>query len=172
MAEQFNRPTPQSRPIQQAPAPTPKEEGELVTFLPPRGESDVVKWRGVEFKAGVPVRLTDKSHIEAARGHKFFRVGNEAKGDEPSRAPTDAMEYRGHVLEWMRDVSTVDQLARNWAADRDLRVKCEIGHDDIQYLGTLIEPKLRDMRQAEGLSQGQIAEIWMKHGVLELPWRA
>jgi hypothetical protein len=148
------------------------EEGELVTYLPPPGDADVVKWRGVEFKAHVPVRITDKDHIDACRNNRFFRIGDQSGAAAPRGLPSDAMTYRGHVLDWMRDVQTIDQLARCWAADRDLRAECEIGYDDMQYLGTLIEPKLRDMRQSEGLNQVQVAEIWMKHGVLDLPWRA
>jgi hypothetical protein len=72
----------------------------------------------------------------------------------------------------MEGVSTIEQLVKNWAQDRDVRLKCETGHDDISYLGTLIEPKLRQMRLSEGLSESQVAELWMRYGVFELPWRA
>jgi len=175
--QQFNRPQPPklTAPPPKEPgelAPPPKEPGELVTYLPGNDDPPTTKWRGIEFKANMPLRVTDEEHIEAARGNRFFRVGNEAAKDNPNRAPTDAMDYRAHVVQWMRGVTTVEQLISHWAADRDLRSKCEVGRDDIQYLGTLIEPKIRVMRQAEGLTQAQIAEIWMKHGVLDLPWRA
>jgi len=166
--EQFNRPQPQK-----AAAPPPsKEPGELVTYVPRSGDPETTKWRGVEFKANVPVRITDESHIEAARANSFYRVGNEIRKDVPNGPPADAMEYRGHVMGWIGGVTTIEQLVTHWAADRDLRTKLEVGYDDIQYLGTLIEPKLRMMRQAEGLSQAQIADIWIKHGILDLPWRA
>ena len=82
------------------------------------------------------------------------------------------MDYRGYVLEWMKSVSTIEDLVKHWAADRNLRVKCEVGEDDIRYLGTLIEPKLRQMRLQAGLSDTAVADIWVKHGVLDLPWRA
>ncbi len=148
------------------------DASELITYLPPAGDADVVKWRGVEFHANVPVRLTNKDHIEAARGNRFFRVGDEVKGDNPNLAPSDAMEYRAHAVDWIARVSTVDQLVRNWSADRDLRIKCEVGYDDIMYLGTLVEPKLRQMRLSEGLSDMQVAEVWVKHGILDIPWRS
>ena len=165
--EQFSRQQP--RPPA---APPPKEPGELVTYIPRAGDPETTKWRGVEFPANVPVRVTDESHIAAARSNSYFRVGNEINKDTPNGPPTDGMGYRGHVVGWIGAVTTIDQLVSRWAADRDLRAKCDVGLDDIQYLGTLIEPKIRVMRQAEGLSQAQIAEIWMKHGVLDLPWRA
>ena len=158
---------------QQAPEqPKPgRPPGELVTYLAGDGDPATLKWRGVEFKANVPQRITDKAHIAAARTNRFFRVGNETK-EAPNAAPEDSMDYRAHVVEWMRGVTTVEGLVKNWAADRALRVKCEVGEDDVKFLGTLIEPKLRDMRNAEGLSHPQIAQLWMDHGVLELPWRA
>jgi len=145
---------------------------ELVTYLPGEGDPVKTKWRGVEFTANVPTRVTNKDHLAAARANRFYRVGNDAPQENPNRAPTDAMEYRGHVLGWMEGVSTIEQLVKNWAQDRDVRLKCETGHDDISYLGTLIEPKLRQMRLSEGLSESQVAELWMRYGVFELPWRA
>ena len=145
--------------------------GEMLTYLAGEGDPVTIKWRGVEFKANVPQRVADKAHIAAARTNKFFRVGNELK-EAPSFAPKDSMDYRAHVIDWMRDVTTVDHLVRNWSADRNLRVKCEVGDDDVRYLGTIIEPRLRTMRQAEGLSDGQVAQIWIDHGILDLPWRA
>jgi hypothetical protein len=147
-------------------------EGVEVTYLPCEGDPVTIKWRGVEFKANVPVLVSDDAHIEAARGNKFFGVGGEAKTDNPNRAPVDAMDYRAHVIDWMRDVQTVEELVTYWAADRNLRGKCDVGDDDIRYLGTIIEPKLRDLRNQEGLNQVQVAQIWIDHGILELPWRA
>ncbi len=149
----------------------PADEGEMVTYLAGEGDPASVKWRGVEFKANAPQRIKDPSHIEAARANRFFRVGDENK-ETPNRPIEDAMDYRAHVVEWMRGVTTVEELVKSWAADRSLRVKCETGEDDIRFLGTLIEPKLRDMRKGEGLSDGQVAQIWVDHGILDLPWRA
>lgn len=162
MAEQMTRPAAQqARPV-----------GEMLTYCPGEGDPHVTTWRGVEFKANVPTRVTDMDAIEVARGNRYFRVGDSESAHNPHQAPKDAMQYRGHVLKWMAEVSTVEHLVRHWAADRNLRSKLEVGQDDIGYLGTLIEPRLEKMRKAEGLNQQQTAELWIKHGVLELPWRA
>jgi hypothetical protein len=82
------------------------------------------------------------------------------------------MEYRGHVVDWLKNVETIDQFVIKWAADRDLRETCEVGQDDVSYLGTLVEPKLRAMRLAEGKSENDVAGVFVKRGVLELPWRS
>ena len=153
--------------------PAPKAEpGEDVTYLPGDGDPAKTKWRGVEFHANVPVRIVDSDHIEAARGSRYFRVGNDGPKENPNEGPKDAMDYRGHVIEWMKRVETIEDLVKNWAADRNLRIKCEVGDDDIRYLGTLFEPKIRAMRNQEALNEAGVAAIWIKHGVLELPWRA
>lgn len=155
-----------------APEPDPGIE---VVYLPGNGDPAICKWRGIEFKANVPVRVVEKDRpgmIEAARGNRFFRVGSDKSNNEPMGPPQTAMEYRGHVVDWLKDCTTVDQVVAHWAADRDLRTKCEVGQDDISYLGTLVEPKLRQFRMAEGLSEMDVAGIWVKHGTLDLPWRS
>jgi hypothetical protein len=116
--------------------------------------------------------VTSEAHIEAARGNKFFRVGAGGPNNAPVGPPKTAMEYRGHVVDWIKDCETVDQVAAHWAADRQLRFVCEVGQDDISFLGTLVEPKLRALRMAEGLTDSQVAAVWIKHGVLDLPWRS
>lgn len=154
-------------------SPAPKEDGDLVTYCPGDGDPHTTKWRGVEFKANTPIRLVGRGDlVEAARGNRFFRVGSEKRVDEPVGPPTDSMQYRAHVVDWLNEISTVDQLVSKWAADRDLRMKCEVGHDDISFLGTLVEPKLRAMRLQEGMSETDVAGVWIKHGVMELPWRS
>ena len=150
-----------------------KEPGEDIFYLPGEGDPHTVKWRGVEFKSNVATRVTDKELIEAARANRFYRVGNDAPNMGAFVGPPKtAMEYRSYVVDWIKGCETVDQVAAHWAADRDLRGKCEVGNDDISFLGTLVEPKLRALRQREGLSDMGVAGIWVKHGVLEFPWRS
>jgi hypothetical protein len=149
-----------------------KEPGELVMYCPSPGDPIKTKWRGVEFNANVPVRIFDAEHIEAARGNRQFSVGNKGPDDDNPGPPTTAMEYRGHVVDWLKTISTVDQFVAEWARDRTLRMACEVGVDDVNYLGTLIEPKLHAMRLAEGLSTNDVAAIFVKRGELEIPWRS
>lgn len=150
-----------------------KEEGEIVVYRPGEGDPSSCKWRGVTFKANVPVRIKSADHIDAARGNKFFHVGSgDMEDDGPRRQPKNAMEYRAHVVDWMKNTRSIDDLAAAWSADRVLREKCEVGEDDVSFLGTLVEPKLRQLRLEAGLSEMDVARIWVKHGVLDLPWRS
>jgi hypothetical protein len=52
----------------------------LASAIPPKlgsgpGDPPTTTWRGVEFRAGETMRIEDVSHIDAARGNRFFRVG-------------------------------------------------------------------------------------------------
>jgi hypothetical protein len=155
-----------------AAAPEPPPAGEDITYLPGDGDPHTVKWRGQEFKANTPVRVTNESLIEAALLSRFFRVGSSDPTKAPAGSPKTAMEYRAHVVDWIKDCEMVDQVATHWAADRQFRVTCEVGQDDISFLGTLVEPKLKALRMKEGLTDAQVAAVWIKHGVLDLPWRS
>lgn len=177
------KPTPQ--PQASAAPPQPSEAkpdaGEDVTYLPGPGDKSTTKWRGHDFKAGVPVRVTDPHHLEAIKGNPFFRVG---KGDgkypdrHPSDAPTNPMEYRAHVVAWIKEIGektdppgTIDDIVKHWADDRALRQTCDAGSDDIKWLGQFIEPKLMEFKRREGLSENQVAQVWIKYGFVEIPWR-
>jgi hypothetical protein len=157
------------------------DDGELVTYLPAAGDKPTTRWRGLEFKANVPVRVTDKDHLEAIKGNPFFRVG---KGDgkypdrHPSDAPTNPMEYRAHVVAWIKEISaksdppgTIEDIVKHWADDRALRQTCDAGSDDIKWLGTIVEPKLMEFKRRDGLNENQVAQVWIKYGFVEIPWR-
>lgn len=154
------------------PPHAPVEDGEELTYLPADGDPHTIKWRGHEFKANTPKRVNDADHIEAARGNRFFRVGNDGPKENPNLAPATSQQYRAHVVKWMKDVETVGALIQKWASERVLRQTCEVGLDDVSYLGSLVEPKLRAMRMKEGMSDGDVANTWMRAGILELPWRS
>jgi len=144
---------------------------ETITYMPGKGDPDVCSWRRMTFPAGVPVEVSDASMIKAARGNRYFHVGSGIPAKNPNRGPDDDMSYRGHVVEWLKETTTVDQLAEKWASEETLRQQCEIGDVGIRYLGTLIEPKLRDMALMEGLDSVAVAKLFIKHGILMLPWR-
>ena len=154
------------------PAPAEEFEGEELTYVPGSDDPPTCKWRGREFRANVPMRIKDKSLIEAARVNRFFRVGGVGPEPGDNDPPKTAMQYRTHVVAWMKGVNTVDDLVTKWSEDRDMRRVCEVGRDDIDWLGLLFEPKLRHMRIEEGLSELDVAGVWVKHGTLELPWRS
>lgn len=153
-------------------APTEEFEGEDLTYVPGSDDPPTCKWRGREFRANVPMRIKDKSLIEAARVNRFFRVGGAGPEPGDNDPPKTAVQYRAHVVAWMKAVNTVDDLVVKWSEDRDMRRVCEVGHDDIDWLGRLFEPKLHHMRIEEQLSELDVAGVFVKHGILEIPWRS
>lgn len=164
----------QAQTIAPAKPETAPDEGEDLTYLPQAGDPASVKWRGVEFKANVPRRITDLDHIEAARTNRFFRVGKgdpKYEGRNPNDPPATPMQYRAHVVAWIKTCETVEDVVKHWSDDRVLRQTCEVGSDDIQWLGSLVEPQLATFRRREGLSDAAVANVWIKYGVLDLPWR-
>lgn len=164
----------QAQPI--APEKPDQQEaaGEDLTYLPGPGDPLTTHWRGVAFKAGETIRVTDPLHIEAARTNRFFRVGKgdpKDTGRNPNDGPKTAMEYRAHVVAWIKTCDSVEGLVKHWADDRVLRQTCEVGDDDVKWLGTLAEPVLYDLRRKQGMSDTDVARVWIKYGVLDLPWR-
>lgn len=173
---------PDPKPTQQLPSPSDQpspsvaksDDGEDVTYLPVAGDPASVTWRGHLFKANVPKRIVDPEHIDAVRGNKFFRVGK-ADPDDPDHNPNDppstAMEYRAHVVAWLKTSDTVEGVVKHWADDRQVRNACNIGEDDIRWLGTLAGPKLMEFKRREGMNEQNYAQMWIKYGFTEIPWR-
>lgn len=159
------------------PAPDPQAAeaavpiGEELVYLPGRDDPSTVKWRGILFEANVPKRVTDSGMIAAARENPFYRVGNAAPASRRNESPKTGAAYRVHAVNWIRSSAAVEDLVRHWRDEANLRNSCEVGADDIAYLGSLIDPKLQDLAKAEELDPQQVARIWIRHGILELPWR-
>lgn len=147
------------------------EAAPRVTYLPGDGDPAVTKYRGITFKAHQPTEVT-KEIVDAVRGNRFFQIGDEPVQQAATDLPKTHEQYRAWVINWMKDVSTVRDLIRHWTEDQSLRHTCEVGSDDMNYLGTIIAPKVEGMRRSEGLSEQQLANLWIQAGVFELPWRS
>ena len=78
------------------------DEGEDLTYIPGSEDPPTCKWRGREFRANVPMRIKDKSLIEAARTNRFFRVGGVGPEPGDNDPPKTAVQYRAHVVAWMK----------------------------------------------------------------------
>ena len=168
-----------SRPVQSqtlAPAKpdASPDDGEDVVYLPGPSDPPSVPWRGHVFKANVPKRITDAAHIEAARGNRFFRVGKGDPGNSdhnPNDPPATTMQYRAHVVAWLKTCETVEDVVRHWSEDRQVRQACDVGEDDVKWLGTLAGPKLMEFKRREGMNEQNFAQVWLKYGFIEIPWR-
>jgi len=77
------------------------------------------------------------------------------------------------VPTWLKLDLTMAQFKALVAVERHSGISvCEVGRDDIDWLGRLFEPKLHHMRIEEQLSELDVAGVFVKHGILEIPWRS
>lgn len=135
--------------------PESEAVSETVTYLPGPEDPPQVKWAGYIFRANTPRTVTNAELIEKARGNKHFKVG----AFDPSRDGVEAMEqspgpktsdqYRAHAVAWLKKMESVDELDRKWASEEVLRIDCEVGADDIDFLRDLFNPKRAELRKRE-----------------------
>lgn len=176
---------------------TPPAEAysETLTYVAGEGDPPFVKWGGQTFHHNTPKELKahaegterermNHSLIESARGNKHFKVaGKLAKhAIDPATTPKDSAQYRAHVVKWLTEIkadkeghlnddsSHTEAIVKAWAKDKALREACEVGTDDLDYIGTLLMPLLYDCAKAEGLSVEQLGKLWADNGITELPW--
>lgn len=157
---------------------------ETITYMPGPMDPAVTKWCGHTFQANVGKDITghpdgsaaeklNHQLIEAARTNKHFKVGSaRTPARETRELPKTAEEYRRYAVAWIKDpeIQTTEQLITRFARDRDLQFACEVGADDYAWLSTLFMPKLHELAKADELTEGQVASIWINHGVMQLPW--
>lgn len=164
--------------------PEMKSLTESVTYIPGSGDPNSVTWCGHTFRANIAKDITghpggsererlNHQLIERARDNKHFKVG---QGRAPRRdvlaQPETAEEYRAYMVGWLQDpaIQHADQLIERFAQDRDLQASCEVGSDDFSYLSTLFMPKLHEFAKGDELTEGQVASLWINHGINQLPW--
>lgn len=149
------------------------KNGTEVTYQPGFGDPMTVKWRGYNLTAGKPVVITNADDLEAAKKNKFFAVdGHDNTEENPNAGPMSSMDYRRRWVGEMDRFQTVEELIKAFAGERQMREAAGVGQDDIKWLGTMIEPRIKDMRGREGLNDRQVSDLWLKYGIPDQPWRA
>jgi len=147
---------------------------ELITYVPGDSGPAKVRFAGFTFQAHVPQRVEAKaSWIDMVRGNKSFVVGefDPAKLDKiVAPAPKTDKQYRAHCIAWLNRAQSVRDIIRLWVRDTQLRHECEVGSDDFDWLGSLIEPRLAELAKIDGLTEKQVAGLWVEHGVFQKPW--
>jgi uncharacterized protein (DUF736 family) len=156
---------------------------ESITYLPGDGDPSTVTWCGHTFRANVAKEITGHADgtdreqlnhqlIERARDNPHFKVGDARPKRTGREIPKTAEEYRAYMAAWLQDPSIqhADQLIARFAKDRELQAACEVGSDDFSLLATLFMPKLHEMAKADELTEGQVAQLWINHGINQLPW--
>lgn len=156
---------------------------ETITYVPGPMDPPLVKWGGHTFHANIPKEITGHAEgsareklnlnmIESARGNKYYRVGNARATRDVAALPNTSNEYRAYMVDWLKDPSLdhAEKLIARFVRDRDLQLSCEVGADDYAYLATLFMPRLHELSHADELNEGQVASLWVNHGVNQLPW--
>jgi hypothetical protein len=160
---------------------------ETVTYVPGPMDPVIVTWCGHKFEANVSKEIkghaggTDREKlnanlIESARNNRLFRIGNEKPKRNALKDPATAEEYRIYMVEWLQapDLNSpsthAEDLIARFAKDRELQVKCGVGTDDYEYLGTLFMPKLHQLAKRDELNDTQIGSVWLRYGFNTLPW--
>lgn len=96
---------------------------------------------------GVPGRI---SVVELARGNSGFMVDGvrvERKlGSQ--RLPTDADQYRGYAMTWIRQSNTLRQLDQRWDGEANLREKCGLEPKDENYIMPFLEQRRDQLKEA------------------------
>lgn len=146
-----------------APKPAADEEAESpsliaseqITYRPIHdGDPAKVTWMGLVFHANVPKTITNPKLIDAAKGNKWFKVGEfDPKTDgvpvEETGLPKTPEQYRAHVIAWLKRMESVDALDTKWAGEETLRIECGVGTDDIEYLAGFVDPARHELRKRD-----------------------
>lgn len=126
---------------------------EIVTYTPGPGDNNEVTWMGHKFKAHVPHPVRNAKLIEMSRNNKFFHVGefdaSKHSYQETVSEPKTAEAYRAWAVNWLKDVTSVDDLCERWANEARMRARLEVGFDDFNYMSHLFQPKLDDLLRRE-----------------------
>ncbi len=125
---------------------------EQVTYVPGPQDPPFVRWRGHVFHANIPKRVTNEALIEQAKGNRFFRVGPfdlKVNGVtvEETPLPKTSQQYRAWAVAWFKTMTSERDFDDRWAAEETLRMDCEVGTDDIDYLWTLAAPKKAELHK-------------------------
>ena len=158
---------------------------ETLTYLPGEGDPSTVKWGGHVFRANVAKEITGDASgseqekinhsmiVSARNNHPHFSIAGERRPRKVRNpVPTNAEEYRRYFVSWLNDPGMIsaEAMISRFAKDRELQAACEVGADDFAYIRDLFMPKLSDLARADEMSVEQVAQMWLNHGINQLPW--
>lgn len=91
-----------------------------------------------------------KSMIEIAKTNPSFEVEGEApvairKPGRP-RVPRTSEDYRSHAQAWIAASEDHEDLEQRWTEEDELRQRCDVGEDDLQYLKPFFEAKHHELK--------------------------
>jgi hypothetical protein len=143
----------QAAPAEPTKPPEDPVVSEQVTYLPGVEDPAQTKFAGHVFHANLPKTVQmPQSWFERLRHNKFFKVGHfDPQTDRvpatPSIEPRTADEYKVHAVAWFKKVDSLHEFDELWTEEEALRERCEIGAEDLDYLGSLSRPRRAELKK-------------------------
>lgn len=156
-----------------------KEASSQVVYVPNDGDPVRTSCHGIDFRANVPVTVPHSKMAsllevrktvgpegeERSKGYEVKRPLVDLLRTNPSftvdgegierkvgtqRLPTDADQYRGYALGWIRATNTLTQLKQRWDGEEPLREKCGLETGDINYLRPFLDARREQLGETVG----------------------
>ncbi len=127
-----------------------------VTYVPQEGDPSTVTWNGHKFTANVPREVSNAEMLKLAATNPWFDVEgspaptaiDEAKRRGRPPKPKTAEEYRAWAVSWIGKSETSADLQSRWDGEADLRTACGVGGDDLDYIATIMQPRLAELQKS------------------------
>ena len=131
----------------------------VITYVPGREDPVQVTWGKTVFEANKPKTVIDQRIIDRAKTNPWFKVEGEKqadKGFDPGTdKPENASQYRAYAITWFKLVNKSADLEQRWADEEQLRLDCEVGTDDLEYVARYYDPRLEELRKMEAAGDAQ-----------------
>lgn len=148
-----------AEPASKAPAAAAKPKSDkktlMVTYKPGPEDPSETTWNGHRFLANVgrPVIDNGEPHgmVALAKGNMCFEVeGHDKKEKVPAGSPTTPDAYKAYAVDWFKKAKTASDFEARWDDEEEMRERAGIGSDDLDWLDSLIAPRLAELKKADG----------------------
>jgi hypothetical protein len=139
-------------------ATSPMFGDQQITYTPGEGGPLKTKWHGHIFHANIPKTVSNQEMIAQAEKNRFFHVGpfDPAKHTiaafPETAVPKTSEQYRAHVIGdggWAKKMESATALDAKWQAEEPLRIECEVGSDDIDYIWSILTPMRAELKKRD-----------------------
>lgn len=150
MAEPAQTPKPPA-----AAAKKPEKKTLMVTYKPGPEDPAETTWNGHKFSANVPRAVIDTGEphgmIALAKGNMCFEVeGHDKKEKVPAGSPKTPEAYKAYAVNWFKQARTAADFEARWEDEEEMREAAGVGSDDLDWLASLSEPRLAELKKADG----------------------
>jgi hypothetical protein len=113
------------------------------------GDPAVTIFRGIRFRANVPVDVPD-TVADVLKTNPWFAVNGKKPVDmAASGRPKTDIEYRRWFSVWITKVRSSEELIARWKAEEELRGECGVGTDDLDFMAPIYNATLETLQKQE-----------------------